>query len=164
MNVSTRQFLQPDLVSVLERLLREHALPPGALALEVTESVIVDNPDEVSALFAKVRALGVEIHLDDFGTGYSSLGYLHRFPIDALKIDRSFVSRMERDARSTQLVEAMVRLAHSLGVRVIAEGVRAEAQLATLREMECDQAQGYHFSPPVAADEVEALLEPGRSW
>ena len=160
-NVSARQFLQPDLLREVESLVRTYALPPGALALEVTESVIVENPEAVSTLVGHIRAIGIELHLDDFGTGYSSLGYLHRFPVDALKIDRSFVARMERDPRSAQLVEAMVRLAHSLGVVTIAEGVRDEAQLASLRAMDCDLAQGFHFSPPVSADAAERAL---ASW
>jgi EAL domain-containing protein (putative c-di-GMP-specific phosphodiesterase class I) len=112
--------------------------------------------------FRELKALGVELHIDDFGTGYSSLSYLDRFPVDTVKVDRSLVGRIGPEGEGGQIVEAVVRLAHGLGMRVTAEGVETPAQLARLRQMGCDFVQGFLFAPPLPAEEIEALLRDGR--
>lgn len=163
-NISAKQLTQRDLVTHLERTLLYHDLSPAQFALEITESAIVESAESARRALARLRELGVELHLDDFGTGYSSLGYLHRLPVSALKIDRSFVRRMDRDARSAKLVHAIVALAGNLGVRTIAEGVTTAAQLAALRTMRCQSAQGFFFARPMDSAAVERLLADSRRW
>ncbi len=163
-NVSPRQFSAPGLVEHVERTLAELQVPRGALHVEITESVIIENAEDARAALAGLRAAGVPVALDDFGTGYSSLGYLHRFPLDTLKIDRSFVQRMHEDHRSLQLVQAIVALARNLGVTVVAEGVDAPEQLAGLRALGCDFAQGYHFARPLRFEEAHGLVSADRVW
>jgi len=126
--------------------------------------VILHHAEPGRSILARLRELGVVLCMDDFGTGYSSLGYLHRFPIDELKIDRSFVSGMEFDRRNAQLVQAIVGLARNLGVAVVAEGVESRAQLQALRALGCDFAQGFLFSEPIPTDEAEALLASDPRW
>jgi EAL domain-containing protein (putative c-di-GMP-specific phosphodiesterase class I) len=146
------------------RSVSRFGIAPGGLHFEITESVILEHAEPAQSILARLRNLGVSLCMDDFGTGYSSLGYLHRFPIDELKIDRSFVARMEYDSRNEQLVQAIVGLARNLGVKVVAEGVESREQLATLREMGCDLAQGFLFSEPLPRDEAEALLRADPVW
>ncbi|MDB4951728.1 MAG: hypothetical protein JWM27_4377 [Gemmatimonadetes bacterium] len=163
-NLSVKQFTQVDLVEHVERTLAATGLPASRLKLEITESVILEDAEPAKGMLARLRALGVELHMDDFGTGYSSLGYLHRFPLDALKVDRSFVMRMVEEPRNAKLVQAIVTLAHNLGVRVVAEGIDQPAQLVALREMGCDFGQGYLFSPPVPRIEADAMLAREPVW
>jgi diguanylate cyclase (GGDEF)-like protein/PAS domain S-box-containing protein len=163
-NLSAAQFTQPELVDHAERTLRESGVAPGVMHFEITESVILQNAEPGTSILARLGELGVVVCMDDFGTGYSSLGYLHRFPIDELKIDRSFVSGMEFDRRNAQLVQAIVGLARNLGVAVVAEGVERREQLAALRALGCDFAQGFLFAEPVPADEAEALLTADPAW
>jgi diguanylate cyclase (GGDEF)-like protein len=158
-NLSVRQFAQSDMVESVAEAIRATGIPPESLKLEVTESVIVENPASASGVLTELKALGVELYMDDFGTGYSSLSYLSQLPIDAIKIDRSFVSEMDALDRHFQLVRTVLTLARSLNLRAVAEGVTSEAQLIALRKLGCDQAQGHYFSPPVVADEAFALLE-----
>jgi diguanylate cyclase (GGDEF)-like protein len=158
-NLSVRQFAQSDMVESVAEAIRATGIPPESLKLEVTESVIVENPASASGVLTELKALGVELYMDDFGTGYSSLSYLSQLPIDAIKIDRSFVSEMDALDRHFQLVRTVLTLARSLNLRAIAEGVTSEAQLIALRKLGCDQAQGHYFSPPVVADEAFSLLE-----
>jgi EAL domain-containing protein (putative c-di-GMP-specific phosphodiesterase class I) len=132
------------------------------LKLEITESVIVENPGSASGVLSDLKALGVEVYMDDFGTGYSSLSYLSQLPIDAIKIDRSFVSQMDVLDRHLQLVRTVLRLAQSLNLRVVAEGVTTRAQVEALRQLGCEQAQGFFFSPPVPREAAGALL--GVDW
>lgn len=150
-NLCSREFLQPDLVAEIEAALAAAALPPGALMLEITESAIMDHAEAVTARLGRLRALGVRISIDDFGTGYSSLSYLRRFPVDTLKIDRSFIGDVE-------IVRAIVGLAHSLTKQVIAEGVETEEQLAQLRALNCDFVQGFYLSRTVEAEAAALLL------
>jgi EAL domain-containing protein (putative c-di-GMP-specific phosphodiesterase class I) len=126
--------------------------------------VLLGDLDEVIAVLRALKSLEIELHLDDFGTGYSSLSYLYRLPTDAVKIDRSFVSRMGRDPDAGVMVRAIVDLAHNLGRRVVAEGIETAEQLATLRALGCDHGQGYFFSRPLDSEAAAALLEAGTRW
>jgi PAS domain S-box-containing protein/diguanylate cyclase (GGDEF)-like protein len=161
-NLSSRQFTQPDLVERIARVMRETGVRPGTLELEITESVILQHSAPVLDTLQRLKALGVALHVDDFGTGYSSLSYLHRLPLDALKIDRSFVSGA--DAGSLQIVRTIVAMAHALGVVVVTEGIETAELLGELRSLKCEYGQGFYFSRPVASEQVEALFETDPSW
>jgi diguanylate cyclase (GGDEF)-like protein len=163
-NVSVKHFAQPDLVEQVTATVRETGIDPSSLKLEITESVIVDNDDLARHVLLQLKALGVQVYLDDFGTGYSSLGYLHRLPLDAIKIDRSFVGQMEADDRSYQLVRTVRLLARSVGLSVVAEGVETNEQLRAIRGLGCEFAQGFLFSKPVSVEEVDALLAQDPHW
>jgi EAL domain-containing protein (putative c-di-GMP-specific phosphodiesterase class I) len=163
-NLSAKQFSQIDLMEQVWDALRESALPPEVLRLEITESAVMDNADAAVVLLGRLKGLGVQISLDDFGTGYSSLSYLHRFPLDALKIDRSFVGEIDVDERTTRLVETVLNLSRGLGVAAVAEGIETEGQLAHLRALNCDMGQGFYFAPPLPPEELEALLDGNPSW
>jgi EAL domain-containing protein (putative c-di-GMP-specific phosphodiesterase class I) len=163
-NLSARQFEEPDLVDHLARSMAECGVEPRRLRLEITESVLLEHAGASGATLERLRALGVELSMDDFGTGYSSLGYLHRLHIDALKVDRSFVTRMHEDGRSAQLVHAIVALAKNLGVKVVAEGVETREQLAALRGLGCDFGQGYLFAEPLDETAAESLLARDPEW
>ncbi|MEQ6917142.1 sensor domain-containing protein [Halomonas aquatica] len=153
-NLSARQFHQRDLVSLVAGILEETGMPAQTLELEITESALMFDMEAAVITMSRLGKLGVRISLDDFGTGYSSLSYLQRFPIDTIKIDKSFVSGMQTDAGSSAIVNAMIAMSHSLGLQVIAEGVETEAQRDSLRERGCDQAQGYLFSRPLPFEQV----------
>ena len=157
-NLSPRQFRHPNLVGEVREELEASGLPPECLRLEITESTVMENAEPSLVMLAQLRALGVQLHLDDFGTGYSSLSYLPRFPIDTLKIDRSFVSGMGPRGENAEIVSIIVMLAHSLGMEVIAEGVETAEQLAMLRALQCGHVQGFYLSRPVPPEEVPALL------
>jgi diguanylate cyclase (GGDEF)-like protein len=157
-NLSIRQFYQKDLLRTIEDALADAGLAPGALELEITESIAMSGIDVVERLLAGIRALGVELAIDDFGTGYSSLAYLKRFPVQCLKIDRAFVHDLGVDADSAAIVRAIVALGHGLNMRIVAEGVETGTQLALLRELGCDEGQGYLFARPLDAAAVPALL------
>jgi diguanylate cyclase (GGDEF)-like protein/PAS domain S-box-containing protein len=163
-NLSTRQFKQPDLVQKIQDILRETGLESDRLKLEITESLIMDSVDSATAMLSQLKALGIQLSMDDFGTGYSSLSYLHQFPMDTLKIDRSFVSRMGTNGQGTDIAHTIVILAHQLGLDVVAEGVETAEQLDQLRSLGCEYAQGYYFSHPVSSDKAEALIEAGPQW
>jgi diguanylate cyclase (GGDEF)-like protein/PAS domain S-box-containing protein len=156
-NLSARDF-SPGLAQRVAVLLEHHAVPPAWLELEITEGMLTHSSDEVIAMMDALNALGVRLSLDDFGTGYSSLSYLKRFPIDTLKIDRSFVTGIPHDGNDCAIAGAIVSMAQRLGHRVIAEGVETAAQLAFLRSLGCQEIQGYYFSPPVPPEKFEALL------
>ena len=159
-NVSARQFRSPGFVNTVERALRASGLAPRNLELELTEGVLVESRDRTVAVLNRLKELGVQIAVDDFGTGYSSLSYLSRLPIDCLKIDRTFVSQARR-RQDAAIIQTVILLAHSLGVRVIAEGVETVEQLDFLRMHRCDQAQGYFFSPAVHPGAMAQLLAAG---
>ena len=163
-NLSVKQFCQPDLVDQVREALEENGLDPQHLKLEITESVIVENSAAATDMLHELKALGVQVYMDDFGTGYSSLGYLHRLPLDVLKIDRSFISRMESDNRRFQLVRTILTLAQSVGMATVAEGVTAEAQLRELRHLGCECAQGYLFARPLGAEGAGRLLADNPIW
>jgi EAL domain-containing protein (putative c-di-GMP-specific phosphodiesterase class I) len=161
-NLSAREFLAPDLGSTISRILRTHGLDPSLLELEITESSLMVNPHEAARTLEYLKRLGVGLSIDDFGTGYSSLSYLKRFPLDALKVDRSFVRDIPSDANDAAITLAVISMAHSLGLKVIAEGVENAAQLAFLAQHGCDQVQGYYLARPVAAQACTELLKAGR--
>jgi diguanylate cyclase (GGDEF)-like protein/PAS domain S-box-containing protein len=160
-NLSHKQFFHPDLFAQIEAALALSGLAPACLGLEITEGVILRDSQLTASHFARLKELGVQLYLDDFGKGYSSLNHLHRFPVDRLKIDRSFTARLEEAASNQAIVEAIVKLAHQLGMKVVAEGVESAGQLAKLRSFDCEYGQGLFFSPPLAAAEAEALLAAG---
>ena len=158
-NLSSRQFREPGLADLIRATLRETGLAPSCLELELTESLVMDDVDLAICAMRELKAMGVQLAIDDFGTGYSSLAYLKRFPIDVLKIDRSFVRDIETDAGSAAMVAAIVSLSHDLGMRVVAEGVETAPQREFLRERGCDEMQGYLFSKPLPAAGFERLLQ-----
>jgi EAL domain-containing protein (putative c-di-GMP-specific phosphodiesterase class I) len=163
-NVSAKQFLQPNLYAEIGRLLGEMGLPPDTLKLEITESTVMADPTGTVEMLLKIKSLGVQLSIDDFGTGYSSLSYLHRFPLDTLKIDRSFTNAIGKGGDSMEIVRTILPMASSLRLNVIAEGVETAEQLAILRELRCEFAQGYYFSKPVTADEAGILLGKNPKW
>jgi diguanylate cyclase (GGDEF)-like protein/PAS domain S-box-containing protein len=156
-NLSAKQFAQQDLVDQVGSILAATGLDPNLLKLEITESVLMDDFDSAAAMLFQLRALGVRLSIDDFGTGYSSLTYLHRFPIDTLKIDRSFVSVMDKD--NIEIVRTILNLAENLGMDVVAEGVETQEQMALLRNLSCQSGQGYFFSKPMTVEEAEKVIE-----
>ncbi|MDJ0705583.1 MAG: EAL domain-containing protein [Leptolyngbyaceae cyanobacterium MO_188.B28] len=157
-NLSPKQFAQPDLVGQVERILRETQLDSRALKLEITESMAMDNVESAIAVLQRLKALNIQLSIDDFGTGYSSLSYLHRFPTDTLKVDRAFVSRMEDSSENAEIVKTIISLGHNLGMDVVAEGTETAEQSARLRDLDCEYGQGYFFSKPLPQEEAEALL------
>ncbi len=163
-NLSARQFTDSELADHLASTLAECEVDPRRFTVEITETVLLEREGPALSLLNRLREMGVGLSMDDFGTGYSSLGYLHRFPLDLVKIDRSFVRRMDRDARSAQLVHAIVSLARNLRVRVVAEGVETREQLAALRGMGCDFGQGFLFAAPLGADQASKLLGESPRW
>jgi diguanylate cyclase (GGDEF)-like protein len=163
-NLSARQFWHGALPPLLSRLLAETGVDPCLIELEVTESAIMRDMDAtVEALYA-LRELGASISIDDFGTGYSSLGYLRRLPLNKLKIDRSFIRDITQDPCAAMLTRQIISIAHALGLTVVAEGVEHEAEWAFLSQNECDQIQGYYFSRPVPATDIQKLLEEDKHW
>jgi diguanylate cyclase (GGDEF)-like protein/PAS domain S-box-containing protein len=164
-NLSVKQFSQPDLIEYIDQVLAESHLDGSSLKLEITESVLIENSDSVTAMLVQLRARNIDLCIDDFGTGYSSLSYLHRFPTNTLKIDRSFVSRMGGDFAlgkgaidPTEIVRSIVTLSHNLGMDVVAEGVEEASQLSILKGLKCEYAQGYFFSKPVDSQTAAALI------
>ena len=144
---------------MVQKTLCATGLPPGLLELELTESMLIENNQHAEETLRDLKLLGVSIAIDDFGTGYSSLSYLHRFPIDALKIDRSFVWNMNRSENDLAIVAAIIAMARSLKLQVIAEGVETEEQLAALKKCGCETIQGYLLGKPATPEEVTALLD-----
>jgi len=160
-NLSARQLRQPDLIPTLMSALLDSGLEPGALCLELTETTFMEDAGSHRETLAGIRGLGVGLAIDDFGTGYSSLTYLKRFPVSVLKIDQAFVRGLGRDSSDTAIVKSVIDLAHALGLVVVAEGVETVDQVIHLRQLGCDQAQGYFFARPQPAAELERLLESG---
>lgn len=160
-NLSARQFTQPGIVETVRQILRESGLPPAWLKLELTESTLMGDPEAALSSMRRLKALGVSLAIDDFGTGYSSLAYLQRFPVDVLKIDRSFVQDLPReDSDSRELARAIMALARSLRLSVVAEGVETREQLELLAELGCEAVQGFYFSPPLPEVGVPEFLGP----
>jgi diguanylate cyclase len=157
-NVSATQFRQGNLLSVIRSAVAETGLDPRCLELELTESAVMSNPEESAEILETLNGMGVLVSVDDFGTGYSSMSYLRRFPIDKLKIDRGFVKDLITRADDASIVRAIISLAHSLRLKVVAEGVETPEQLLSLKSMGCDQYQGFHFSPPLTAVDFGELL------
>ncbi|MGQ5524387.1 putative bifunctional diguanylate cyclase/phosphodiesterase [Chitinimonas sp. PSY-7] len=163
-NLSGKQFDQPDLIEQIDQAIADANIVPDRLELEITESILMDNTDAIIAMLEAIRSRGIQILMDDFGTGYSSLSYLHRFPSNVLKVDGSFVRQITEDHFSREIVRAIVLLARNLGISVIAEGVETAEQLAALRDMACDFAQGYYFAKPLPSAAATALLAERKVW
>lgn len=157
-NLSVRQFACPTLLADIDRVLAKTGVDPAYLKLEITESAIMDKAEKAIVLTKELRSRNIQISLDDFGTGYSSLGYLHRFAVDNLKIDRSFVHQLQSESRNYFVVDTIVALSKQLGLSVIAEGIETQQQLEELQKLGCEFGQGYFFSKPIAAPEVEKLV------
>jgi EAL domain-containing protein (putative c-di-GMP-specific phosphodiesterase class I) len=157
-NLSGRQFLHFNLIKQVEEALRASGFNPADLEFEITETIAMHNAEESVGVMRQLKSLGIGLSLDDFGTGYSSLSYLKRFPIDVLKIDKSFVRDIPEDANDLAIVSAIIAMAHALGLKVIAEGVETDAQWHFLRDCGTQFAQGYYFGRPLPASEFEELL------
>ena len=157
-NISPKQFAQPDLASQLGKILQETGLAPSSLNLEITETIAMADAQRSAAVFSELKALGVRLDIDDFGTGYSSLSRLQGFPVDTLKIDRSFISRVDTDVETAEIVRVIVMLARGLRLEVVAEGVETQAQADWLKGVGCELAQGYLFSKPVPGEAIAKLL------
>ena len=163
-NLSAKQFLQPNLVEDIRKLLAELQVPPEALKLEITESTVMADPSGAVEMLAKIKSLGIHLAIDDFGTGYSSLSYLHRFPLDTLKIDRSFISGMGDDGEGMEIARTIMPMANNLRLDVVAEGVETVQQFALLKKLHCKYGQGFYFSMPLSAEGTAALLAGDLTW
>ncbi|NJR73953.1 MAG: EAL domain-containing response regulator [Scytonema sp. CRU_2_7] len=163
-NLSARLFSQPNLIAQIDEILYETKVNPENLELEITESVIMENSQAVKTILNQLQERRIKLIMDDFGTGYSSLSYLHSFPLNALKIDKSFVKRMQENQEDMGLVPAMIGIADSMGMRAIAEGVETTEQLAQLRSLNCEFAQGFLFSRPIEQQSVLNLLTAAPQW
>jgi diguanylate cyclase len=161
-NLSGYQFSQPGLGSLIVEILQETELDASYLELELTESALMQNPDAAIAILQELKSLGILISIDDFGTGYSSLSHLTQFPFDVLKIDRSFVCQLTEDSKNAAITTAILQMARSLNLKVVAEGVETPSQIAFLQGHECDEIQGYLFSPPLSAEQFGNLLTVGK--
>lgn len=156
-NISIKQFTL-DLVNTIEKILKETGFNPACLKLEITESVILNNPETAAKVFSRLKDLNIKVQMDDFGTGYSSLGYVQQFPFDALKIHQSFIQSMCDNQRAMEIAKTIITMAHNMKMEVIAEGVETIAQLEEVRKLKCDYYQGFWFSKPLGWKEAEALL------
>ena len=157
-NLSGKQFRDPQLIEDIDRILAETDLAGKFLKLEITESILIDNLETVTEIILELRKRQIQFSIDDFGTGYSSLSYLHRFPVDTIKIDRSFVSQMQTDRENSAIVKAIITLAHMLNMDVIAEGIETTSQLAQLKLLKCEYGQGFFFSKPLNIEQAEAFI------
>lgn len=160
-NLSGKQIVQPDLIQEVKNILEETGLKANTLKLEITESVVMENNEITSQAFKKLNQVGVQIQIDDFGTGYSSLGYLHKFPVNALKVDRSFVQRLGVNGNDPDIVGTVLTLAHDLGMEAVAEGMETDEQLQKLKDLGCEYGQGYIVSEPLGRDQAEELIRKG---
>ncbi len=163
-NISAKQFSQPNLCDQISQVLQETGLDGTSLKLELTESILMENAESTVAILQQIKAMKVQLYMDDFGTGYSSLSYLHRFPIERLKIDRSFINRMDLDSEPSAIVRTIISLAHELQMNVTAEGIEKVEQLQKLKKLGCEYGQGYYFSEPVDAATAETFLFNKRNW
>lgn len=157
-NISNRQLQFDGFLDSLRQVLNETGIAPSCLELELTESAVMADPEQCVNIFKNVQQIGCRISVDDFGTGYSSLSYLSSLPLDALKIDQSFVNDIIQDGTNQAIVKAIIGLSHNLGLEVVAEGVETDAQHQFLKDNGCDVMQGYLFSRPVPAKELESML------
>jgi PAS domain S-box-containing protein len=162
-NITPREFAQPDLVSEIRKSLEQTGVDPGCLQLEIIETTAMGDAERSGHVLADLKALGVRLSIDDFGTGYSSLSRLRRIPVDTLKIDRAFISHMDSDPESCEIVRAIIMLAHNLGLKVVAEGTETKEHINLLKQLNCEMAQGYFFSRPVDSQAMLKLLAGNRS-
>jgi EAL domain-containing protein (putative c-di-GMP-specific phosphodiesterase class I)/CRP-like cAMP-binding protein len=158
-NLSGKQFEENDLTDRLSQIVRDSASNPGSIKFEITESLLMSNPDLAEASLNQLKESGVHLAIDDFGTGYSSLSYLHRFPFDTLKIDRSFVSTMLQNRKSNEIVKSLVDLSHNLGMSVVAEGVETEFEEQMLRDYRCEFAQGFYYARPMPVEAFKSFFQ-----
>lgn len=163
-NLSARLFSQPNLVEQIDQIIYENKINSAYLELEITESLLMENTNAIKIILQKLKQRKIKLIMDDFGTGYSSLSYLHIFPLNALKIDKSFVKRMHENKENMGLVPAMIGIANSMGMSAIAEGVETQEQLTQLRSLNCNFAQGYLFSEPIKQQLVLKLLAAAPQW
>jgi EAL domain-containing protein (putative c-di-GMP-specific phosphodiesterase class I) len=157
-NLSPRQFSDPDLIEFLRAALQETAIPPALLELEITESMVMLHPERAIRILTEMKQMGLRIAIDDFGTGYSSLSQLKRFPVDTLKVDRSFIRDVHTDKEDQAITQAIISMGKTLGLTVIAEGVETAEQQTFLSNHACDEMQGFYFSMPAEPDDFEALM------
>jgi len=158
-NLSARQFANPNLVAHIKRIIERTGIAPGHLELEITETVVMTHAEHTLATLRELKDLGIQLAIDDFGTGYSSLSYLHRFPLDTLKVDRSFVSAMHSDHKRSEIVRTIIAMSRHLAMSVIAEGIETTEQAAALRDMGCAYGQGYHFARPLEAKHMLSWIQ-----
>jgi EAL domain-containing protein (putative c-di-GMP-specific phosphodiesterase class I) len=158
-NLSPVQVRDRAFIDLVSLVLEETGFAPSRLVLEMTETVLIENPEETTARLEELRALGVRLALDDFGSGYSSLSYLQKLPFDKLKVDRSFVTALDRSANGGVIIQAIVTLGRALGMGVVIEGVETEEQRVLLRLAGCNEMQGYLFAKPTTRDEIDRLVE-----
>jgi EAL domain-containing protein (putative c-di-GMP-specific phosphodiesterase class I) len=163
-NLSARLFANPNFLSEIDQVINEYQINPASIELEITESVIMENSEAIRNILYQLKQRQFRLVIDDFGTGYSSLSYLHSFPLNAIKIDKSFVRRMQENKENMGLVPAMIGIAHSMGMKAIAEGIETPEQLIQLRSLNCDLGQGYLFSPAVEPERVISLLTANPQW
>lgn len=163
-NLSAKQFLQPNLVTDIRKLLHDLSLAPDALKLEITESAVMADPSAAVEMLQQIKSIGIRLAIDDFGTGYSSLSYLHRFPLDTLKIDRSFIRDMQVGGEGMEIARTILPMANNLRLDVVAEGVETIEQVALLKQLHCSYAQGFYFSKPLSAEGTAALLQGEPAW
>uniref|UniRef100_UPI0036F313C9 EAL domain-containing protein n=1 Tax=Shewanella phaeophyticola TaxID=2978345 RepID=UPI0036F313C9 len=157
-NLSSKQFALADLQQRIESILRLTKLPAKHLELEITEGTVIKNPEQAIKVMQQLAKMGVSLALDDFGTGYSSLSYLKRFPINCLKIDKTFVDDIDKSDRDLKMVDSIITIAHNMGLSVVGEGVEQTAQLNILKALNCEEIQGYIYSKPIKETDFEAML------
>ena len=161
-NVSARQFEQKDFVSSLSQVFDERSLDTNRLVFELTEYVVMSDASHTIKTLNELKSMGIHLAIDDFGTGYSSLSYLNQFPIDTLKIDQSFIQNLGRSQKDYVLIEAIVAMAHSLGLEITAEGVKALQQYRATKDLGCDRVQGFYLDRPMSADSITNLFTGGK--
>jgi EAL domain-containing protein (putative c-di-GMP-specific phosphodiesterase class I) len=157
-NLAPKQFGMPELAGQIKTVLQETGIAPHLVSFEIMETVAMEDAENALMVLSELKALGVRLSIDDFGTGYSSLSRLPRLPIDALKIDRSFISNLQHENENLEIVRLIIMLAHSIGLNVVAEGTETENQIDVLKRLGCEMAQGYFYSPPVSAQSASDLL------
>jgi len=162
-NITPREFAQPDLASEIGKILEQTGVDPSCLQLEIIETIAMGDAEKSGHVLAQLKALGVRLSIDDFGTGYSSLSRLRRMPVDTLKIDRAFIMHMDSDPESREIVRVIIMLAHNLGLKVVAEGTESKEHINLLKQLSCEMAQGYFFSRPAPDQDMVKLLASNRS-
>jgi EAL domain-containing protein (putative c-di-GMP-specific phosphodiesterase class I) len=157
-NLAPKQFGIPELAGQIKTVLQDTGVAPHLISFEIMETVAMEDAEKALMILSELKAIGVRLSIDDFGTGYSSLSRLPRLPIDALKIDRSFISNMHSNGENREIVRLIIMLAHSIGLKVVAEGTETSNQIDVLKRLGCEMAQGYFYSPPVSAQSASDLL------